>query len=135
MLLRQAIVLGAEYVDLEAEIAESITRYGNTKRIVSHHDFDGRRTTCRRFTKGVQCDPDIVKLVTMAQSPADNVRLLKLVQIQSADDRVLHGRPRPGQPRAVRQVRFAVHLCDVQQGRARTGQIAFDEMRTLYRVR
>ena len=39
MLLRSAIVAGAEYVDLEADVARAIPRYGKTRRIISHHDF------------------------------------------------------------------------------------------------
>ena len=40
-LLRQAIVAGVEYVDLEHDIATKIRRYGPTKRIISFHDFNG----------------------------------------------------------------------------------------------
>jgi len=39
-ILREAIITGAEYVDLEDDIAKSIRRYGKTKRIVSYHNFD-----------------------------------------------------------------------------------------------
>lgn len=39
LLLRTAIVEGADYVDLEEDIAAKVPRYGKTKRIVSHHDF------------------------------------------------------------------------------------------------
>src|SRR5215475_10101141 len=39
-LLRSAIVGGAEYVDLEEDIATTIRRYGKTKRIISYHNFD-----------------------------------------------------------------------------------------------
>ncbi|MDG2224141.1 MAG: type I 3-dehydroquinate dehydratase, partial [Rubripirellula sp.] len=39
MLLRSAIAAGAEYVDIEADVAAQIPRYGNTKRIISYHDF------------------------------------------------------------------------------------------------
>ena len=38
-LLRTAIVEGADYVDLEEDVAGDIPRYGTTRRIVSHHDF------------------------------------------------------------------------------------------------
>ena len=38
-LLRTAIAEGAEYVDLEHDIAASIPRLGQTKRIVSFYDF------------------------------------------------------------------------------------------------
>ena len=38
--LRSAIVAGVEYVDLEEDIAAAIPRYGETKRIISYHNFD-----------------------------------------------------------------------------------------------
>ena len=78
--LREAIIGGAEYVDLEEDIAGSIRRYGKTKRIVSYHNFD--ETPIELFDihrRMCQRDPDIVKIVTMANSPADNVRMLELV--------------------------------------------------------
>ena len=38
-LLREAIALGVDYVDLEMDIAAKIRRFGKTKRIVSYHNF------------------------------------------------------------------------------------------------
>lgn len=80
-ILRSAIVDGADYVDLEDDIAGEIPRYGDTKRIISHHNFketppdleDIYENMCKR-------DPDIIKLVTMANAPEDNIRLLRLVK-------------------------------------------------------
>ena len=40
MLLRSAIAAGVDYVDIEADIAAQIPRYGKTKRIISYHDMD-----------------------------------------------------------------------------------------------
>jgi len=80
-ILREAIIAGAEYVDLEEDTAASIRRYGKTKRIISYHNFDEtpielfdiHRRLCQR-------DADVVKIVTMANSPTDNVRMLELVE-------------------------------------------------------
>src|SRR5205085_10811824 len=36
-LLREAVALGVDYVDLEMDIASKIRRFGKTKRIVSYH--------------------------------------------------------------------------------------------------
>ncbi len=38
-LLRTAIAQGAEYVDLEWDVALQVRRYGATKRVVSYHNF------------------------------------------------------------------------------------------------
>lgn len=80
MVLRQAIVDGIEYVDLEADTAKQIPRYGNTKRIVSHHDFKQTPENLEEiYTELAGLDADYIKIVTMANSPCDNVRMLRLV--------------------------------------------------------
>ncbi|MCA9053116.1 MAG: shikimate dehydrogenase [Planctomycetaceae bacterium] len=137
MLLRQAIVMGAEYVDLEADIAKAVPRYGATKRIISHHDFQGTPDNLEEIHEALcQCDPDIVKLVTMAQSPADNVRLLKLV----ASAKV------PTIGFCMGELGLASRLLCCKYGSPFTyatfsrdrvlapGQIPFDDMKSLYRI-
>lgn len=80
-ILREAIVSGVEYVDLEGDIAGNIPRYGDTKRIVSYHNFDETPLHLPDILQALSDkDPDIVKIVTMANAPSDNVRMLELVQ-------------------------------------------------------
>ncbi|HCP12071.1 MAG TPA: shikimate dehydrogenase [Planctomycetaceae bacterium] len=79
-ILREAIIGGAEYVDLEVDVAGSIRRYGKTKRIISYHNFD--ETPLELFDiyqRMRKLDPDVIKIVTMANSPGDNVRVLEMV--------------------------------------------------------
>jgi 3-dehydroquinate dehydratase/shikimate dehydrogenase len=81
VLLRTAIAEGVEYIDLEDDVAGGIRRFGETKRIVSHHDF-------RRTPENLEAihqrlcgmDPDIIKICTMANHPHDNARILDLVR-------------------------------------------------------
>lgn len=81
MLLRTAIVSGVEYVDLEADIAGSIPRYGTTKRIVSYHNFVDTPDNLEDLHEAMAGeDADIVKIATMANSFRDNVRMLNLVK-------------------------------------------------------
>ena len=81
MLLRTAIAEEVEYVDLEADVAASIPRFGRTKRIISFHDFrktpDDLEEIHGRLCK---LDPDIVKISTMANHPCDNLRMLELTR-------------------------------------------------------
>ena len=78
--LRAAIVAGAEYVDIEDDIARAIPRYGKTQRIISHHNFDETPDDLEEIYKRMcDLDHDIIKLVTMANQPEDSIRLLKLV--------------------------------------------------------
>ncbi|MEM9186642.1 MAG: shikimate dehydrogenase [Planctomycetota bacterium] len=85
MMLREAIALGVEYVDLEEDLAAKVPRYGPTKRIISYHNF--RKTPADLeaiHSRLAACDADIVKIATMAQHPHDNVRMLELVQSSEA---------------------------------------------------
>ena len=40
MLIRQAVVAGFDYIDLEADVADHIPRFGSVSRIVSYHNLD-----------------------------------------------------------------------------------------------
>lgn len=80
-LLRTAIVSGVEYIDLEDDIAKSIPKYGKTKRIVSHHDFNGTPDHLEEiWAEMAEMKPDIIKLVTLASSPSDCFRVLSLIK-------------------------------------------------------
>lgn len=78
-LLRAAIIAGADYVDIEEDIAKKVPRYGSTKRIISYHNFDETPEYLEEiYAEMCEHDADVIKVVTMANSPADGVRLLKL---------------------------------------------------------
>jgi 3-dehydroquinate dehydratase/shikimate dehydrogenase len=80
LLLRTAIVEGADYVDLEDDIAPRVPRYGKTKRIVSHHDFGKTPADLTALHKRLaEMDADVVKIATMANHPTDNLRMLEMV--------------------------------------------------------
>jgi 3-dehydroquinate dehydratase/shikimate dehydrogenase len=79
MLLRSAIAAGVEYIDIEADVAAQIPRYGNTKRIISYHDFSGTPDNLDELHEAMaEEDADIVKIATMANSFADNLRMIEL---------------------------------------------------------
>ncbi len=135
-LLRSAIVAGVEYVDLELDVAKVMRRYGKTKRIVSHHDFTQTPDHLEEiYAELLEVDADIVKLVTMANSPRDCIRLLKLVAEAKKPtiafcmgefgtlSRLLCGRY--GAP-----FTYATFSKDREIA---PGQLSFDEMQTLYR--
>ncbi len=80
-LIRLAIAEGADFVDLEDDVAGKVPRYGKTKRIVSHHDM--LRTPADLPALHAQMaamDADIVKIATMANHPTDNLRMLELIR-------------------------------------------------------
>lgn len=81
MLLRSAIAAGVEYVDIEADIAAQIPRYGQTKRIISYHDMDETPENLEELhTAMSEEDADIIKIATMANSFSDNLRMIELVK-------------------------------------------------------
>ena len=81
VILREAIALQAEYVDLEDDIANKIPRYGKTKRIISYHNFRHTPDDLGEIYKRLaSLDADVVKITTMAQNPHDNVRMLEMVK-------------------------------------------------------
>ena len=81
LVLRTAIVEGADYVDLEDDVAAKVPRYGKTRRIVSHHDFHKTPPDLAALHKKLAgMDADIVKIATMANHPTDNLRMLEMVR-------------------------------------------------------
>jgi 3-dehydroquinate dehydratase/shikimate dehydrogenase len=79
-LLRQAIVAGFDWVDLETDIADNVRRFGNVKRIVSYHNFrevpaDLEKIHARMCAQ----DADVVKVAVRAQTLTDNLRVLALL--------------------------------------------------------
>ncbi len=135
-ILREAIIGGAEYVDLEDDIARSIRRYGTTKRIISYHNFEETPLELYDIHRRMaQCDADIIKIVTMANSPADNVRMLEMVSAAEIPtvgfcmgefgtiSRILCGRA--GSPFTYASFSSERELAP--------GQLSFAEVRNLYR--
>lgn len=81
MLLRSAIASGVEYVDLEEDVAMQIPRYGKTKRIVSVHNFEETPADLEAVhSRLAKLDADIVKIATLANSFADTIRMLRLME-------------------------------------------------------
>ncbi|GIW79226.1 MAG: hypothetical protein KatS3mg105_1033 [Gemmatales bacterium] len=80
-LLRQAIVAGFDWVDIEMDAAKDIRRYKDTKRIISYHNFRETPENLEDIYKQIcELDADIVKIAVTAQRPSDNLRVLKLLK-------------------------------------------------------
>ena len=81
MLLRQCVVGGFDWVDLETDIANDVRRFGPVKRIVSYHNLNGVPDDLEEiYARMCQQDADVLKLAVNAQEPADNVRVLNLLK-------------------------------------------------------
>lgn len=81
ILLRQAIVAGFDYVDLEADIAERIPRFGAVKRIISYHNMREVPAELEKIYEAMcGLDADVVKIAVNAQKPTDTLRVLALLK-------------------------------------------------------
>jgi 3-dehydroquinate dehydratase/shikimate dehydrogenase len=136
VLLRSAIAEGVDYVDLEEDIAGNIPRFGKTKRIVSYHNFEETPENLREIhDRCCASDPDIVKIVTMAHSPRDNMRLLALIG-ESEKPTVAFCMGEMGIPSRILAGKFGAPFtyASFHQERALApGQLSYADMKDLYR--
>jgi shikimate dehydrogenase/3-dehydroquinate dehydratase type I len=89
--LKEAVALGADFVDIELSVTEALRqevrsaiRYhgDRTRLIVSHHDFKmtlSEKALKEIFHECVLAGADIVKIVTHARRPEDNLKILNLI--------------------------------------------------------
>jgi 3-dehydroquinate dehydratase/shikimate dehydrogenase len=136
MLLRQAIAMGVEYIDLEEDIAAEIPPFGKTKRIVSLHNFHETPDDLAEIHKRLAgLKADVVKIATMAHSPHDNVRMLQLVK-QASLPTVGLCMGDVGTPSRVLAGKFGAPFSFATLNAERTlapGQLTFDQMKQIYR--
>ena len=80
-ILQAAAELGADYVDVEYELARRIARRPNTRVIASYHNFTSTPLDLPNiYTQIAQSGGDIVKLATTANSILDNLRLFDVLR-------------------------------------------------------
>jgi 3-dehydroquinate dehydratase/shikimate dehydrogenase len=81
MLLKQCIVSGFDWVDLETDIADQIGRFKDVKRIVSYHNLTEFPEDAEEiYARMCKQDADVLKLVVCAQSPNDNLRIIEILR-------------------------------------------------------
>jgi 3-dehydroquinate dehydratase/shikimate dehydrogenase len=135
MLLRQAIASGVEYVDLEEDIAASIPRFGKTKRIISYHNFqETPEDLTHLHARLAGLNADIVKIATMAHSPHDNVRLLRLMRTARIPT-IAICMGEFGQPSRILAGKFGAPFTYATFHAERTmapGQISYQHMKEIY---
>lgn len=86
ILLRSAIISGADYVDIEADIAKSIPRYGTAKRLISYHNFEKTPEDLEALRNKIlqETDPDIIKIAVTPQSVGDLFRIFDFMKKANA---------------------------------------------------
>ncbi len=86
-ILEEALALGADCLDVELAAdagwrRELWSRRGSARMILSWHDFSGTPDSSRLeevLQEMLAADADILKIVTQAREPADNLRVLSLI--------------------------------------------------------
>ena len=134
-LVRTAIAMGAEYVDLEWDIATKIPRYGNTKRIVSYHNFQETPENLPAIWEKMKAlDPDIIKIATMANSPKDNWTTLGITRDADVPT-VAFCMGDIGMPSRILCGKFGApftYASVSDEKQLAPGQISFDKLRRVY---
>ena len=135
ILLRQAIVAGFDWVDLETDIADEIRRFGKVKRIVSYHNLrEVPHDLEKIYEKMCKQDPDVVKIAVSAQQPADNLRVLDLLKSPSRPT-VAFCLGDMGFPSRILAARYGAPFAYAAFNKERTialGIPSFEEMKDVY---
>lgn len=135
ILLRTAIFEGADYVDLEYDVADKIPRYGKTQRIVSYHNFKETPENLDEIVEKMkQTDFDYLKICTMANSPSDNVRILNLIGSTGVKT-IAFCMGQYGVPSRILCGAFGspwTYACPEAQSAAAPGQIPLEQLKDLY---
>lgn len=135
--IRQAIVGGFDWVDLETDIANDIRRFGKVKRIVSYHNFEKTPDNIEEiYAKMAEQDADVLKIVTMAQHPKDCMRILNIIR-NAKKPTVGHCMGEMGLPSRLLSLKagspFIYAAFNKERGIA-PGLPSFDEVKRFYRV-
>ena len=134
-LIRQAIVAGFDWVDLETDAADAIPRFGPVRRIVSYHNFREMPADLEAIHARMCCqDADIIKVVVRATQPSDNLRILALVK-DAKKPTVAFCMGDMGFPSRILQAKFGAPFTYAAFNKERNiapGMPSFDEVRKLY---
>jgi 3-dehydroquinate dehydratase/shikimate dehydrogenase len=136
MLLRQAIVGGFDWVDVETDIAEEVRRFKNVKRIVSYHNLREVPADLEQIHERMcQQDADVVKLAVTAQNPVDNLRVLKLLK-KPAKPTVAFAMGDLGVPSRILGAKFGSPFTYAAFNKERgiaPGILSYDELKRVFR--
>src|SRR5262245_9852996 len=134
-LLRQAIVSGFDWVDLETDVADSIRRFGKVKRIISYHNTREIPADLDKiYAQMCDQDADVLKLAVAAHDPADNLRVLELVR-KATRPTVAFCMGDLGVPSRILGARYGAPFTYAAFNKERgiaPGLPSFDEMRKVY---
>ncbi|MHC4196734.1 MAG: shikimate dehydrogenase [Planctomycetota bacterium] len=143
-LLEKAAELGAEYVDIEHDVehdaVDKFTKKSGTKLIVSYHNFSETPSESELrdlYNKLSSSGADIVKIVTLARTITDNLRIFKLLE-QASKPTIALCMGEPGQISRVLAPKYGSFLSFASLGEGREsapGQLSARELLDVYNFR
>jgi 3-dehydroquinate dehydratase/shikimate dehydrogenase len=135
MLLRQAIVAGFDWVDLETDVADDIGRFKDVKRIISYHNMRDMPDNLEEIHEAMcNQDADVVKIAVAAHHPVDNLRVLKLLR-DSPKPTVAHCMGDFGFPSRILGAKFGAPFTYAAFNKERgiaPGIPSYDELKRIY---
>ena len=80
MLLRAAVMAKADYVDIEADAADSVRPFPTYKRVISYTNLEGTpRDIAEIYAQMQTKKPDVIKLTCMARTPEEAWPLIQIL--------------------------------------------------------
>jgi 3-dehydroquinate dehydratase type I len=149
--LGKAVAMEADYVDLEVRtdpdlargLTREIARHGSrTRRIASYHDVRGTPSADvlrEIFRECCETQAHVVKIVTMAHWPEDNLGLLGLIPLAQEMDRKIIAFCMGGAGRVSRVVApalgsFLSYVSSEAGSESASGQLTLQEMRQIQAI-
>ncbi len=136
--LRQAIVSGFDWVDLETDIADKIRRFGAVKRIISYHNMTETPANLDEiYERMLAQDGDVYKIAVMANTAADIERILK-IQKSAPKPTVAFGMGEIGIPTRYTSLKFGapwIYAAFNKERGIAPGLPSVDDFKTTYPVR
>ncbi len=139
-LLKQAVYLGADYVDVNlgcAELKNLIKNRGSAKIIVSYHNFEETPDDLDIiYNKIKSTGADIIKIATSANKLSDNLKILRLVKKRD-QDMIGICMGQTGEISRILAPLYGSYLtfASLQKGReSAPGQIPAETLKNIYRI-
>lgn len=136
-LLKKAIELKADYIDLEYDCVDKIKDLGDTKLIVSYHNFDETPKNVKQIHRDLtKSNAHIVKLVTFANDIVDNFCVFELLN-ETDYPTIAFCMGELGQISRILSPRFGGKLvfASLASGKeSAPGQLTIDELTNIYHV-
>ena len=136
-LLKEAISLGAEYIDIEHDAINEIGDAGSTKLIASYHNFDETPDNLLDIHSDlVKLGAHMVKLITFAKKITDNFRIFELL-CGSEFPTISFCMGELGQISRILSPKFGGKLVFASLAKGKEsapGQLTIDELVNVYRI-